>query len=277
MLISSVIRPEASSIYLCERDKKVWPFQVKYLCLVYKNIHCWQSCSCTFGLGAIFKSAKKWVYLCGGRYQKTLCRVVAWCYGITKEEARRGGRLSEKRRTEWAVTRGDVNLLSLQVRPPHGPRLLARAGRKTGVCGGQILWRGEWDSAAPVGLVLGLHGGEMEGLIRRESPGVGGDGPQSLGAAQSYSEVSEWSTTKNWNTTKTAPPRQHLPFRARHNMLFLQRLLIFCLYICSTYKIHAICNILSLRALIVDQLSAFKASHRVHNKPYDYRLHKGIS
>ena len=62
------IRPGASSIYLCERGKKVWPFQVYHLCLVYKNRHCWQPCSCTFGLGAIFKSAKKWVYLCGGRH-----------------------------------------------------------------------------------------------------------------------------------------------------------------------------------------------------------------
>ena len=26
---------------------------------------------------------KKWVYLCGGRYYKNLCRIVAWCYGIT--------------------------------------------------------------------------------------------------------------------------------------------------------------------------------------------------
>ena len=57
----------------------------------------------------------------------------------------------------------------------------------------------------------------------------------------------------------------------------LQRLLISCLYLCSTYKFHGICNILSLRALLVDQLSAFNASHRVHNKPYDHRLHKGIS
>ena len=80
-----------------------------------------------------------------------------------------------------------------------------------------------------------------------------------------------------WSTTKTAPPRQHLPLRGRHNMLFLQRLVIFCLYICSTYKFDSICNILSLRALLVDQLSAFNASHRVHNKPYDHRLHKGIS
>ena len=37
------------------------------------------------------------------------------------------------------------------------------------------------------------------------------------------------------------------------------------------------CNILSLRALLVDQLSAFNESHRFHNKPYDHRLHKGIS
>ena len=57
----------------------------------------------------------------------------------------------------------------------------------------------------------------------------------------------------------------------------LQRLLISCLYLCSTYKFDGICNILSLRALLVDQISAFNASHRVHNKPYDHRLHKGIS
>ena len=80
-----------------------------------------------------------------------------------------------------------------------------------------------------------------------------------------------------WSTTKTAPSRQHLPIRAQHNMLCLQRLLIFCLYICSTYKIYGICNILSLRELLVDQVSAFNASHRVHSKPYEHRLHKGIS
>ena len=80
-----------------------------------------------------------------------------------------------------------------------------------------------------------------------------------------------------WSTTKTAPPRQHLPLRGRHNILFLQLLIIFCLYICSTYKCDSICNILSFRALLVDQLSAFIASPRVHNKPYNHRLHKGIS
>ena len=57
----------------------------------------------------------------------------------------------------------------------------------------------------------------------------------------------------------------------------LQRLLISCLYLCSTYKCDSICNILSFRALLADQLSAFNASHRVHNKPYYHRLHKGIS
>ena len=51
------------------------------------------------------------------------------------EEVKRGGR-SELSREE------SVNL-SLQVRPPHGSRQLARTNRKTGVCGGQILWRGE--------------------------------------------------------------------------------------------------------------------------------------
>ena len=53
----------------------------------------------------------------------------------SEEEARRGGR-SELSREE------SVNL-SLQVRPPHGPRQLVRAGRKTLFYGGQILWQGE--------------------------------------------------------------------------------------------------------------------------------------
>ena len=39
----------------------------------------------------------------------------------------------------------------------------------------------------------------------------------------------------------------------------LQLLLICCLYLCSTFKIYGICNILSLRALLVDKLSAFNA------------------
>ena len=56
----------------------------------------------------------------------------------------------------------------------------------------------------------------------------------------------------------------------------LQRLLISCLYLCSTYKIYGIFNIMSLRALFVDQLSAFNECHRVHNKPYDHTLHKSI-
>ena len=47
----------------------------------------------------------------------------------------------------------------------------------------------------------------------------------------------------------------------------LQRLLISCLYLCSTYEFDGICNILSLRALLVDQLSAFNASHRVIFRP----------
>ena len=47
----------------------------------------------------------------------------------------RGGR-SELSREE------SINL-SLQVRPPHGPRQLVRADRKTLFCGRQILWRGE--------------------------------------------------------------------------------------------------------------------------------------
>ena len=106
-----------------------------------------------------------------------------------------------------------------------------------------------------MGLVLGLHGGEMEGLIRRESLGVGGDAPQGLGATQSYSEVHEVKHNKNCASKTTSSSS------GRHNILFLQLLLISCLYLCSTYKCDSICNILSLRALLVDQLSACNASH----------------
>ena len=55
------------------------------------------------------------------------------------------------------------------------------------------------------------------------------------------------------------------------------QLLISCLCMRSAYKIVGICNILSLRALLVYPLITFNASRRVHNKPYDHRLHKSIS
>ena len=62
----------------------------------------------------------------------------------------------------------------------------------------------------------------MEGLIRRESLGVGGDAPQGFGATQSYSEVPEVKHNKNC-TSKTisssSGPAQYV-------------LVIFCLYIC---------------------------------------------
>ena len=128
------------------------------------------------------------------------------------------------------------------MRPPHGPRQLVRADRKTLFCGGQILWRGEWDSAAPVGLVLGLQGGEMEGLIRRESLGVGGDAPQGLWATQSYSDVSEVKHNKNCTsktTSSSSGPAQYALLATLGHFLFI--------YICSTYKFDSICNILSLR------------------------------
>ena len=41
------------SMYLVFKYKKV--FSAQLWCLVYKNRHCWQPCSCTFGQGAIFK------------------------------------------------------------------------------------------------------------------------------------------------------------------------------------------------------------------------------
>ena len=134
----------------------------------------------------------------------------------SEEEARRGER-SELSREE------SVNL-SLQVRPPHDPRQLVRAGRKTLFCGGQILWWGEWNSAAPVGLVLGLQGGEMEGLIRRESLGVGGDALQGLGATQSYSEVPEVKHNKNCTsktTSSSSGPAQYALLATLGHFLFI--------------------------------------------------------
>ena len=109
----------------------------------------------------------------------------------------------------------------------------------------------------------------MEGLIRRESLGVGGDTPQGLGATQSYSEVPEVKHNKNCTsktTSSSSGPAQYALLATLGHFLFI--------YICSTYKFDGICNILSLRALLVDQFSAFNASHRVHNKPYDHKLPK---
>ena len=44
----------------------------------------------------------------------------------------------------------------------------------------------------------------MEGLIRRESLGVGGDAPQGLGSTQSYSEVPEVKHNKNCTSKTTS-------------------------------------------------------------------------
>ena len=88
----------------------------------------------------------------------------------------------------------------------------------------------------------------MEGLIRRESLGVGGDAPQGLGATQSYSEVPEVKVKHNKNctsktTSSSSGPAQYALLATLGHFLFI--------YICSTYKFDSICNILSLRALLV--------------------------
>ena len=185
-----------------------------------------------------------------------------WENERSDEEARRGR--NELLREE------SVNL-SLQVRPPHGLRQLrALEGRQESAegrfCGeenetAQHLW--VWCSAFMEERWRAWFGESLWELV--ETP---------LRASAVLKAILR---CLKWSTTKTAPPRQHLPLRDRHNILFLQLLLIFCLYLCSTYKCDGICNILSLRALLADQLIAFNASHRVHNKPYDHRLHKGIS
>ena len=60
----------------------------------------------------------------------------------------------------------------------------------------------------------------MEGLIRRESLGVGGDAPQGLGATQSYSEVPEMKHNKNCTSKTTSsssrPVQYTLPATLAH-------------------------------------------------------------
>ena len=60
----------------------------------------------------------------------------------------------------------------------------------------------------------------MEGLIRRESLGVGGDAPQGLGATQSYSEVPEVKHNKNCTSKTTSscsgPAQYALPVTLGH-------------------------------------------------------------
>ena len=75
-------RPGAGSVYLCGRDKKVWPLQVKHFCLLYANHHYWQLNSCTFGPGTLFKGAKNRFYLCETRQWNKLYGVVSWWCGI---------------------------------------------------------------------------------------------------------------------------------------------------------------------------------------------------
>ena len=73
-------------------------------------------------------------------------------------------------------------------------------------------------------LVLGLHGGEVEGLIRRESLGVGGDAPQGLGATQSFSEVPEVKYTKNCaskTTSSSSGPAQYTLLATLAHFLFI--------------------------------------------------------
>ena len=69
----------------------------------------------------------------------------------------------------------------------------------------------------------------MDGLIRRKSPGVGGDAPQGLGAVQSNSELPEVKHNKNCTSKTTSfssgPAQYALPATLAH----------FCSYI---YVLH---------------------------------------
>ena len=65
---------------------------------------------------------------------------------------------------------------------------------------------------------------EMEGLIRRESLGVGGDAPQGLGATQSYSEVPEVKHNKNCTsktTSSSSGPVQYILLATLGHFLFI--------------------------------------------------------
>ena len=64
----------------------------------------------------------------------------------------------------------------------------------------------------------------MEGLIQRESLGVGGDAPQGLGATQSYSEVPEVKHNKNCTfktTSSSLGPAQYALLATLCHFLFI--------------------------------------------------------
>ena len=64
----------------------------------------------------------------------------------------------------------------------------------------------------------------MEGLIRRESLGVGGDTPQGLGATKSYSEVPEVKHNKNCTsktTSSSSGPAQYALLAMLGHFLFI--------------------------------------------------------
>ena len=64
----------------------------------------------------------------------------------------------------------------------------------------------------------------MEGLIRRESLGVGGDAPQGLGATQSYSEVPEVKHNKKCTSKTTSSslgPAQYALLATLGHFLFI--------------------------------------------------------
>ena len=179
-----------------------------------------------------------------------------------KREIRRGS----KKRTEWAVTRGECKSLSSGEATTR-PLAAARAGRKTLFCGGQILWRGQRSTcgfgARPSWRRDGWPDSErVSGSLWRRPSGP-----------RSYSELF-------WGAWSEAQQKLHL-----QDNIFLFGAGTICsscnawLFFVYIYVLHT--NLTAYATFYHSEhclwINAFNASHRVRNKPYDHRLHKGIS
>ena len=94
----------------------------------------------------------------------------------------------------------------------------------------------------------------MEGLIRRESLGVGGDAPQDLGATQSYSEVPEVKYNKNCTskTTSSSSGLAHFLFFTFRPFFFIAALFVLKHSTTSFTGTGGFVNICTTLAVVID-------------------------
>ena len=173
--------------------------------------------------------------------QKQLPYAAGWCgFGLDAAPAW-GPWISKTNRDKLERTQlKAANIMSGMLRSTPTEAVLQEAGLETvadmhdaadlclydrwrglpGETTGERLPRGRWGR----GHDIGLPGEEMEGLIRRESLGVGGDAPQGLGATQSYSEVPEVKHNKNCTsktTSSSSGPAQYALLATLGHFLFI--------------------------------------------------------